>query len=144
MQRMDLVGKKYGMLEVVEYAGVDPYHNTLWKCRCGCGGERIVKGAELKNNSVTSCGCVDGRNKDISKQRFGRLVAIRLDHIKGNRYIWLFKCDCGNHVLIDRASAVTGNTKSCGCLLIEEAVRRARKNTVLVDAEGKALQGEIK
>jgi hypothetical protein len=72
------------------------------------------------------------------------LVAIKLDHIEGKRYIWLFKCDCGNYALIDRASAVTGNTKSCGCLIIEEAVKRARKNVVLVDKEGKYVEGENK
>jgi len=144
MEKMDLVGKNFGLLTVVEYAGIDNLHNTLWKCKCKCGGERIVKGSELKKGGVNSCGCVDARNKDITKQRFGRLVAIRLDHIVGRRYFWLFKCDCGNYALLDRASAVTGNTKSCGCLLIEEAIRRARKNVVLVDAEGKPIEGENK
>lgn len=56
--------------------------------------------------------------KDITGKRFGRLVAIKFDHRvqrhddKGYRYFWLFKCDCGNKVVLER----NGRAKSCGCL----------------------------
>ena len=57
----DLIGKKYGMLTVMESAG---YHITpcgtrrrLWKCHCDCGTEKIVQEPNLKNGTTKSCGC---------------------------------------------------------------------------------------
>ncbi len=56
--------------------------------------------------------------KDITGQRFGRLVAIKFlhrDSVKCRIY-WLFKCNCGNEKVLDQDSAISGNTRSCGCL----------------------------
>ena len=39
------------------------------------------------------------RKIDIAGQRFGGLVAVRsTTRTKGSGYLWLFRCDCGNHV----------------------------------------------
>ena len=135
MQRLNLVGKVFGKLTVDGYSGIDSKKNTLWDCTCSCGKSRTVKGAELRNGRILSCGCEDARERDIVKKRFGRLVALRLDHIEGRRYFWLFQCDCGNRAIIDRSSVVTCNTKSCGCLIIEEATIRARKNVIIVKGD---------
>jgi len=53
--------------------------------------------------------------KDLSGQRFGRLVAIKfLGQDKGQSY-WECVCDCGE-VCKKRASHIkNGNSKSCGC-----------------------------
>ncbi|MES2934314.1 MAG: hypothetical protein V4805_12605 [Pseudomonadota bacterium] len=58
-----------------------------------------------------------GRAKNITGQRFGRLVA--LGPVSRNRHkqiIWLFQCDCGNTRAIARSDLRNGHTKSCGCL----------------------------
>lgn len=52
------------------------------------------------------------RYKDITGQRFGRLVA-REDI--GKSY-WLFDCDCGKVHKALKANVVSGKTKSCGCV----------------------------
>ena len=59
-----------------------------------------------------------GKVRDLSGQRFGRLVA---QHYAGkltkNRHaIWHCVCDCGNEIDIPSNALVTGNTSSCGCL----------------------------
>lgn len=53
---------------------------------------------------------------DITGQRFGRLVAVRVDHLgpSGLRY-WFCQCDCGNTNVVGVGSLRGGNTKSCGC-----------------------------
>lgn len=59
---------------------------------------------------------------DITGQRFGRLVAIKLipqeERTWSNRErAWLCKCDCGNEVVVrQRCLRSARMTKSCGCL----------------------------
>lgn len=55
--------------------------------------------------------------KDLTGQRFGRLVVVGKDHSdKRKNVIWLCRCDCGNLVKVASAQLNTGHTKSCGCL----------------------------
>jgi len=65
--------------------------------------------------------------KDITGQRFGRLVAIENTGEKlGARYIWLYKCDCGNLKSICSRNVTKGNTKSCGCLQKETGEKNGK------------------
>lgn len=59
--------------------------------------------------------------KDISGQRFGKLIAIEptKQDKKRNTY-WLCKCDCGNRVERKLNDLTHGYTKSCGCLRKEK------------------------
>lgn len=52
---------------------------------------------------------------NLTGQRFGRLVVSgALGSRKGKR-VWLCRCDCGNEKIVETASLLSGNTKSCGC-----------------------------
>ena len=55
------------------------------------------------------------RYKDISGQRFGRLVACEPQSSNGKNRRWLCHCDCGNATIVSSQHLVTGGTKSCGC-----------------------------
>ena len=64
------------------------------------------------------------REKDLTGQRFGRLVVIG----KAGRYvsphgktatIWLCQCDCGNTKEVITSELTTGHAKSCGCYQTE-------------------------
>lgn len=57
--------------------------------------------------------------KDLTGQRFGRLMALEFAGIKKHRAQWQCKCDCGNICVVDEHSLHIGNTKSCGCLQSE-------------------------
>ena len=59
--------------------------------------------------------------RDISGQRFGRLVAEKI--VGENEYpcgakitLWECKCDCGNTTVLPISALTSGNTMSCGCL----------------------------
>lgn len=58
-----------------------------------------------------------GKRKNISGQRFGKLLAIEPVRNDGRRYFWRFKCDCGNECESLLSNVTTGNKKSCGCLV---------------------------
>lgn len=66
--------------------------------------------------------------KDISNQRFGRLVAIRPNGKQGSGYKWLCKCDCGNEITTKSSSLLRGLTKSCGCLRKDTTSKRFTKH----------------
>lgn len=53
--------------------------------------------------------------RDISGQRFGRLVAICFSGKKNRRNFWKFRCDCGKEVEINISSVLCGRSTSCGC-----------------------------
>ena len=53
----DYVGKRFGMLTVLEYAGKrDGMHR--WRCLCDCGNETIVGQTLLQGGRTKSCGCL--------------------------------------------------------------------------------------
>ena len=54
---MDLVGKRYGRLEVVGTAPAKGT-NTYWVCRCDCGVVKEVSSSNLFQGRTKSCGCL--------------------------------------------------------------------------------------
>lgn len=55
---IDIVGEKYNMLTVVERLPNDNSGSTVWLCKCDCGNYTKVRGKNLKNGAVKSCGCL--------------------------------------------------------------------------------------
>jgi hypothetical protein len=76
-----------------------------------------------------------GLLKDLSGQRFGRLVVVSRHGLipkkpRGNRITWLCKCDCGNEKIALGEKLINGKTRSCGCITsppLEEANEKTRK-----------------
>ncbi len=65
--------------------------------------------------------------KDITGQRFGRLVALSRSGVtKQGSLIWLCVCDCGNQKNVS-SPALSQKTKSCGCLSREKKAERVAK-----------------
>ena len=54
----NLTGQRFGKLLVIEYNGSDKGKRALYKCRCDCGTETIVRADSLRGGLTTSCGCV--------------------------------------------------------------------------------------
>jgi hypothetical protein len=66
------------------------------------------------------------RLKDITGQRFGRLVALEMVGFdKGRSSVWRLVCDCGKEKITSRKTLVHKNVRSCGCLADES--RRSEK-----------------
>lgn len=53
-----LTGQKFGRLTVIEYLGINPDNNAMWKCKCDCGNEIVTVTGKLKGGYVKSCGCL--------------------------------------------------------------------------------------
>ena len=63
--RANIVGKRFGLLTVIELLGTDGGH-TVWRCRCDCGQETKARNGNLASGSVRSCGCLNHRIGDTN------------------------------------------------------------------------------
>lgn len=66
---------------------------------------------------------------DLTEKRFGRLVALKVDHRKGDNRkssvtYWRCRCDCGNEHVATVACLRNGSVQSCGCLRRELASKK--------------------
>jgi hypothetical protein len=65
------IGKKYGILEVIEAAGKNSHNQVMWKCKCKCGNEVVVAGYNLTSGGNQSCGC--HQNKSFNKKKINKV-----------------------------------------------------------------------
>ncbi|WP_239700368.1 AP2 domain-containing protein [Mammaliicoccus sp. D-M17] len=64
---MDIIGKQFNYLKVLEYSGKNKHKKKLYNCLCTrCGNEKVMIGTEVKNGYSKSCGCL---SRDIAKNR---------------------------------------------------------------------------
>lgn len=58
---INLIGQRFGRLAVVERAKVQSSkaedHHAYWVCVCDCGKSSVVRGSDLRNGNIKSCGC---------------------------------------------------------------------------------------
>jgi hypothetical protein len=68
--------------------------------------------------------------KEITGQTFGRLTAKGLTGKKtrSGALLWQFTCDCGKATEATAGSVKSGNTLSCGCLRVDDIVKRFTKH----------------
>lgn len=90
MRKIALAGRKFGRWEVI--APADRTYQTMWQCRCECGTERDVSGANLTTGHSVSCGCfrVDHRrnqNKHRDYHGVKNPRAVGAFRIYGEAYI---------------------------------------------------------
>lgn len=55
--RKEFIGKRFGQLTVVGYAGKQGGMHR-WRCQCDCGNETVVGQTLLQNGKTKSCGCL--------------------------------------------------------------------------------------
>ena len=80
---LDLKGKKFGLLTVIEKAE-SKNGKTYWKCKCECGVEKEIQTGHLTSGAIKSCGSVDCKNK-ISN--FTSKETLRTCEICGQNFI---------------------------------------------------------
>lgn len=51
-----LTGRRFGSLTVIEDSGQRYHGSVVWRCKCDCGNERLVRSGSLSAGSVKNCG----------------------------------------------------------------------------------------
>lgn len=123
---LNLVGKRFGQLVVLEKAESNKYNQTQYLCRCDCGRETVKLGSLLVSGKTTSCG-----RKNLIGMRFGKWSVLEeaepiiSNGKKGRAY--LCKCDCGTTKILQAKSLTGGQSLSCGCRAREVSTQKATK-----------------
>lgn len=125
--KKDLTGQTFGRLTALRYVG-----RSRWECKCDCGNVCTVQTCNLTNGHTQSCGCIakeqsainGAKVKDLTGQRFGKLVAIRYL----GKSCWELECDCGNLTTAHQGNLHKGQKTSCGCAVSLDNANR--KNIV--------------
>ncbi len=77
------------------------------------------------------------RSKDLTGQRFGRLVAIEICEYRvktgGKDAKWRLRCDCGGETVTYGHMLKSGRTQSCGCLHRDLLIAKNTKPRISVD-----------
>jgi hypothetical protein len=118
---VDITGKVFGRLKAIEPTKQRQHGAVVWKCRCKCGNDNVfVSGKDLTRGNTKSCGCLrvekviernkETKQKDITGQKFGRLIAIEPTNKRNNGYIvWKCECECGKkNVYVNLNNLISG------------------------------------
>jgi len=58
LNRIDLVGRRFGRLIVTEFDHESEDYSSWWRCQCDCGNEKIIVRRHLISGNTNSCGCL--------------------------------------------------------------------------------------
>lgn len=85
-KRLDLAGKKFGMVQVLHYTR-SINNAAYWKCRCDCGREYEYLGHYFndKTRIPKNCGCLRGLSVSKAKANKDPLAVAR------NNAFWVFR-----------------------------------------------------
>lgn len=118
-----LIGQKINSWTVLDIKGINKV--CYASCMCECGTIKDINVYNLMNGYSRDCGCgrkqmlSDTKSSDLVGQRFGKLTAIEKmpESNKFKRTMYRCKCDCGNEIITSSGGLLSGNTKSCGCMV---------------------------
>ena len=121
------INKKFNKLTIIEYVG-SVKNKSIVKAICDCGNIKEYYLVKLKNSTTKSCGCLKSQMTkervmspiyDIINKKFNRLTVIGYIGSKNKQSIVSAICECGVTKDYLLTSIRNGNTKSCGCLNVE-------------------------
>ena len=148
----DLIGQRFGRLVVLERANKPSTikgGGAYWLCKCDCGNKKIVSGCKLRGDRVKSCGCLakelssERQLDNLVGQRFGRLVVEGREENKGSEVCWKCKCDCGKTCVVRAGDLKRGNTKSCGCIRVDNISGQRFGKLTVVSEHGRNSWGDV-
>lgn len=71
MSLVEMNGKRFGMVTVLERSENDSGGSACWKCICDCGNTFITKGSRLRAGGAKSCGCYGAALASIQFKKHG-------------------------------------------------------------------------
>lgn len=122
MKLDNFINTKHGKLTVIAITDkVDKYKRKIYELLCECGNITFkTKNEVINKRGPRSCGCIPRKRKtkDISGERFTKLVAVMPtgEKSKNGDALWYCECDCGKSTITTIGRLNFGHTKSCGCL----------------------------
>lgn len=119
---LDLVGRVFGKLTVLEFDSRTKGSGSKWKCKCICGDIVYGRARSLLCGDKKTCGKKRCRTENLIGKIFGfwKVIDYDTDRSDGSRHsFWICKCKCGKELSIRGSSLIEGNSKSCRCFAVE-------------------------
>lgn len=116
------IGKKYGLLTVIDFDHIASDRRYVWKCKCECGNIITSTVTSLHNGTTTMCQECAKKNthqpnliNEVGK-KYGMLTVLEkgVSKNKSNAY-WKCRCDCGN-ILTIKGTKLRSGQIGCGCI----------------------------
>jgi hypothetical protein len=130
-KKIDLSGQRFGKLVALKDVGRTKSGGVLWNCLCDCGKTHVVAQGNLHSGGIKSCGCAERTGtwhyNDLTGKVFERLTVLGIDHKSNHGIYWKCQCSCGNFSVVRCDGLVTGNTRSCGCLMLDMSREKAKR-----------------
>ena len=116
--KLNLKGRKFEHLLVLEECAERKRGAVIWKCQCDCGNIVYASSKQLAFSEIRSCGCKGRKYTDLARQTFGRMTVLSATskRDKDNSIIWECQCECGNITSVRMDKLRKGEIRSCGCL----------------------------
>lgn len=110
---VDLTGKRFGRLLVLNYTTERRDGKVVWECICDCGNPVKAVSSRMIGGSSRSCGCVRSEACCQVKvgETFGRLTVAAY----AGKSRWNCICLCGKTATVMASNLRAGKQKSCGC-----------------------------
>lgn len=62
--KLDLVGKKFNRLSIIEETSDRRRRNIVYKTLCDCGNITLIEGGKISRGHTKSCGCLQKEKPD--------------------------------------------------------------------------------
>lgn len=146
---IDLIGKKFGRLTVIEKIKKEGSRRLYWRCICDCGKEKIIDGEALRKKATTSCGCYHKEKvRTVRVNRigniYGQLTVLKqsLKNDINKKYTagiyWVCQCSCGG-IIECRGDRLHCN-KIQSCEQCREQARQIKMSTEFIGHKFHLLQ----
>lgn len=63
---IDLTGKRFGRLVVIEKLNERKRNRVVWRCKCDCGNYKNVVSTDLTTGETRSCGCLKADQNEVN------------------------------------------------------------------------------
>lgn len=64
------------------------------------------------------------KRRDLTGQRFGRLIVRKYAFTRSRKSYWLCLCRCGKKTMVSTSNLRTGHIRSCGCMKMKDMTGR--------------------
>lgn len=92
-----MTGLRFHFYEVIKCAGKNAIGAYQWHCKCDCGNERIVVGADLRRGHSKSCGCHQRQRASEANQTHGATLKKRPSHEYISWMNMISRCENRSH-----------------------------------------------
>lgn len=137
IDNISILNKTFDRLTVLQYSDIKIGNRPTLICKCSCGKENVlVQRKKLLSGHTKSCGCLQKEIReshlDLREKVFDRLKVIKATEQRDRHgcIIWECECICGEKTYVSTTELTSGNTKSCGCLHLENGYASANSENV--------------